>query len=523
MSSAKDFDVIILGSGMGGTILASILARHEMRVLVLDAGVHPRFAIGESTIPQTSQLHTLLSYEFDVPELDDIGLGSPDKLRKNAGPTSGIKRTFGFAHHELRQEHQPEHGIQFGNVWRDENHLFRQDVDSYLLRVALKHGARIMQQVRVEQVELLDSGATLQTTAGSFTSDYVVDGTGFRSVIAHAHGLRETPARFDHHSRTIFTHMMDVEPFDYCVENPLTVPWSEGTLHHVFDRGWIWVIPFNNWSGATNPLISIGLTVDPRVYPQADGLSPEEEFFQFLERLPSVKRQFRKAKAVRPWVRTGRLQYSSSRSVGERFCLLAHASGFIDPLYSRGLINNAEIIQTLARTLLAAHRDKDYSLPRFEHLENTHRKILDYNDRIVDASFASWADFDLWNAWLRVWAIGTGCVETNLGSHLLMYGVQGQEKALNNALFSPFEDSRYADYFNASHAIITEFKRDELDARNATANLLAVLKDYEFTMVTPDGQLSHYWALKEPNCRDLFLGDKPIRERWANKLADPHL
>ena len=53
----------------------------------------------------------------------------------------------------------------------------------------------------------------------------------------------------------------------------------------------------------------------------------------------SICAQFKAAKAVRNcWVRTGRLQYSSKRIVGDRFCLLGHAVGFIDPLYSKDYI-----------------------------------------------------------------------------------------------------------------------------------------------------------------------------------------
>ena len=49
-------DGVILGSGFGGAVLATLLARHDVSVLVIDAGVHPRFAVGESTIPHTSLL-----------------------------------------------------------------------------------------------------------------------------------------------------------------------------------------------------------------------------------------------------------------------------------------------------------------------------------------------------------------------------------------------------------------------------------------------------------------------------------
>ena len=48
-------DVAVLGSGFAGAALAAILARQGLSVVVLEAGVHPRFAIGESMILETSE------------------------------------------------------------------------------------------------------------------------------------------------------------------------------------------------------------------------------------------------------------------------------------------------------------------------------------------------------------------------------------------------------------------------------------------------------------------------------------
>ena len=50
----SQYDVIVLGSGIGGATLSSILARHGLSVLMIDSGSHPRFAVGEATTPDTS-------------------------------------------------------------------------------------------------------------------------------------------------------------------------------------------------------------------------------------------------------------------------------------------------------------------------------------------------------------------------------------------------------------------------------------------------------------------------------------
>ncbi len=67
--NTKQFDVIILWSGLAGSILATILARHNIRVLMIDKGSHPRFAVGEAMTPDTDLMMSILSYQYDVPEI----------------------------------------------------------------------------------------------------------------------------------------------------------------------------------------------------------------------------------------------------------------------------------------------------------------------------------------------------------------------------------------------------------------------------------------------------------------------
>ncbi len=54
------YDVIILGSGIAGSVTGAILAKHGARVLLVDATTHPRFAVGESMTPSSSSGSTSL-------------------------------------------------------------------------------------------------------------------------------------------------------------------------------------------------------------------------------------------------------------------------------------------------------------------------------------------------------------------------------------------------------------------------------------------------------------------------------
>src|SRR5262249_32828395 len=155
-----------------------------------------------------------------------------------------------------------------------------------------------------------------------------------------------------------------------------------------------WVIPFNNHARATNPLISVGLNLDPRVHPKPD-CPPREEFHRFLDRFPDVKTQFRGATAVRPWVSTGLLQYSSRQTVGYRWGLTSHAAGFVDALFSRGLSNSLEIVNALTGRLLDALREDDFSLERFTFVQTLEQGLLDFNDDLVANAYTSFTDFRL--------------------------------------------------------------------------------------------------------------------------------
>ena len=403
------FDVAIIGSGIAGSSLGSILARHGLRVIIFEAKSHPKFAIGESMILETSETMRALAELYDVPELAYF---SSENFFAHIGTSHGVKRHFSYLHHTADQPHERSRTLQAvipKQPHGHELHLYRQDVDYYLMMCAVKYGATVLQNTPVQEIDIADDGVTITAVRGQqYRADYIVDAGGFRSLLAEKFDLRNT--NLQAHSRAIFTHMVGVPDFHdtSASQKEYDLPFSvaEGTLHHVFDGGWLWVIPFNNHAKATNPLCSVGLMLDPRVHPMRNDLTPEAEFFTFIQRFPSVHNHLKDGKAVRDWTRTGRIQYSSKQIVGDRFALLGHAAGFIDPLYSKGLYCTLTSVSVLADLLLDAQKVGDYSAARFRPLETVTLAYLGAADRLVANSYKSWGNYKLWTVYAVLWLLG---------------------------------------------------------------------------------------------------------------------
>lgn len=523
----EPYDVFILGSGIAGTMLGAILARQGARVVLIDIGSHPRFAIGESPTPLFLVNLHILAERYDVPEirtLTDVRL-----CTKRIGNTFGVKRHFGFVRHEEGAEPDPAQMnlIATPRAMSRAPHLYRQDSDAYMFRAAAEYGCDTRQGWRVADIDFDSDGVTLVGENDElYRARYLVDATGARSALAQRLDLREHPTRFKHSSRSIFTHMIGVSPLDDVLRLPdgdrPPMRWHEGTVHHYFDGGWFWVIPFGNHDESGNPLCSIGLTLDANRFPRDESVSPDEEFWSIARRFPAVARQLESARPVREWIGTDRLQYSAKASIGYRWCLLSHAAGFIDPLFSVGLASTAEVINALAWRLLAALRDNDFSIERFAYVEQLEQSTLDFTDELVSCAYTAFSHYRLWDAVLRVWGLGSTPGTLRLFDHLLR-----ARKANDYSLLDELEHDNHIGLWWAGHdgfarlfeltvEVCARYRRGELEGDAAADILIAAIRQADF--VPPLG-----W--KDPGRRFVVPSGWDIARlvSWSRWTAPPEV
>src|SRR5947207_226337 len=72
-----EFDVIVIGGGPAGAVVASLLALANRRVLVIERDIHPRDHVGESLTPSTNPIFARIRFlEKKDPHFNQFGIYS---------------------------------------------------------------------------------------------------------------------------------------------------------------------------------------------------------------------------------------------------------------------------------------------------------------------------------------------------------------------------------------------------------------------------------------------------------------
>ncbi len=481
------YDVAILGTNLTAASLAAILGRHGLRVLMVGPGTHPRFSIGETAVPYTSELFRLLAERYHVPEFAD--LAGFDAITERVSRAVGVGRTLGFVYHGPGGTQDPEDVFQLASPKPVpvEATLYRQDIDAHLFHTAIRYGARARQQTSVTDIRLGEDEVSISTSGGDeYRARFVVDTQAGDGRLANLADVVEEPTRLRARTRSLYTHMVGVRPFDDVCEphSKAPVPWHHGTLYHLFDGGYLWTTPFGNHRGSTNLVCSVGLSLDADRFEQTD--DPEAEFRSLLARIPAAAGLFERAKAVQPWVSTGRRQHSVSRSFGHRWCVLGDAAGEVDPFLSRSLITSLEVVNALASRLIAAATDDDFAPSRFEYVERLQTQLIDVNDQLVTMIHQSLTDRALWKAVLRVWELGSLLGTLQLQAAVAQLRATGRDSALReleNAkhVGSPFPThDGYNELLRTTAELCDAVARGSVHPRMAADRLFERLGDADF-------------------------------------------
>ena len=106
MNLHQKADVLIIGAGFAGALMALVVQRLGLRAVLVEKGRHPRFAIGESSTPIANLVLDNLTQTYELPRL--LPLTKYGRWQA-AYPhlACGLKRGFTFMRHEAGRAFQP--------------------------------------------------------------------------------------------------------------------------------------------------------------------------------------------------------------------------------------------------------------------------------------------------------------------------------------------------------------------------------------------------------------------------------
>jgi FADH2 O2-dependent halogenase len=402
--SHEAVDVAVLGSGFAGSLAAWILAKQGRRVALIEHGKHPRFAIGESSTPLADFKLRQIAQRYQLPELKPFcQYGS----WKAAYPeiTCGAKRGFAYFYHQPGQAfaagQDSENQLLVtanSSQFTSDTHWLRSDVDAFFVQKAIDAGALYFDQSTIiEQQSQGHQRFVIEREGQRHTIDarFLLVATGNPQLWNGAMTIPSTGILPRTNTRSIFAHFAGVARFADVMQSEgqstSVHPFDcdQSALHHVFDGGWMWQLRFDDET------TSVGFTWDARRHPADSQATSKEVFTQWLDRFPSIKRQFTHATIVRPdsqLRQVARLQHELRQAAGDNWALLPAAVGYSDPLFSTGIGHSLFAVDSLIKVL----GDLDHPERLREGLNDYGRRLaaeIDLVDRIVSMAYRASSRF----------------------------------------------------------------------------------------------------------------------------------
>jgi FADH2 O2-dependent halogenase len=220
-----DTDLAVVGSGFGGSMLAMIARRLGLRVMLLERGRHPRFAIGESASPLAGILIEQLSDRYGLPRVRPLSaFGTWQRAYPHV--VCGLKRGFTFFKHELGRRYRADgnRGNQLlvaasPSDELSDTHWLRSDVDHFLANEAIALGTDYQDLVELENIEWQPAGdpvlvGTREGRSVRVRAAFIVDASGPRGFLSRALGIENRGFEGYPSTQALFSHFTDVARCD---------------------------------------------------------------------------------------------------------------------------------------------------------------------------------------------------------------------------------------------------------------------------------------------------------------------
>lgn len=366
MSAMDDsYDCIVIGGGPAGATSAALLAGHGHKTLVLERTKFPRPHVGESLMPQTY-------WTFKR-------LGVLEKMKDS----SFVRKESVQFVSASGKESAPFYFVDRDpNEWSRTWQVRRDEFDAMMLANAADHGAEIREGVKVREVlfdgdKAIGVRATLDGKDARILGKVVIDATGQSALLSRQLNIRESDAWL--RNASIYAQY-EGAAIEKGRDAGATI-----ILHTSDGKGWFWYIPLNEANG----LVSVGVVAPPSHLCTGRGDDPSATLDEEIENCEGIKQRLAGARRVGKVFITADFSYRSRRVAGDGWVLIGDAFGFLDPVYSSGVMLALKSGEYAADAIHAGLEAGDLSGRRLgcfgprlaEGIQNIRRLVYAFYDR----------------------------------------------------------------------------------------------------------------------------------------------
>jgi flavin-dependent dehydrogenase len=305
-------DVVVIGGGPGGSTVSTLIARHGYRVKLFEREHFPRFHIGESLIPETYWVLKRLGM-LDKMKGSHFVKKYSVQFVSAGGKVSAPFYFFDNKPHECSQ------------TWQ----VVRSEFDLMMLRNAGEQGVEVHEGIRVLEVLFEDGravGVRVQREHGSqeeVLAKVVVDASGQSALLQNRFKLRVWDPVLN--KGAVWTYFEGARRDTGRDEGATLV------IQTTNKQGWFWYIPQHN------NVVSVGVVAGFDYLFKGRG-SHEQTYQEEVDRCPAVKERVAVGRRVTGYFATKDYSYRAKQGAGDGWVLVGDAFGFLDPLYSSGVL-----------------------------------------------------------------------------------------------------------------------------------------------------------------------------------------